>query len=203
MVYSRQMQATHCREAPSWTGRWFSPKGDRWWRVWACPDHLEGLTGYVTSGAGVQTDHFALCQLGGVPDRIRHFGAGSTLPRHAQTRRPIFLTMAPAGASFEDGPLHIDFDHRAVRLNAQPVELASQEYNLLAGLVRKPGAVLSYQRIVELDHRMGWRLVAAKHAGVRLRRKLGLDDDELWDGVIQHVPGIGYRYRTGRFPRCP
>ena len=20
-------------------------KGDRWWRVWACPDHLEGLTG--------------------------------------------------------------------------------------------------------------------------------------------------------------
>jgi hypothetical protein len=39
------MQATHCREAPSWTGRWFSPKVDRWWRVWACPDHLDGLTG--------------------------------------------------------------------------------------------------------------------------------------------------------------
>ena len=45
MVYSHQLQATHCRETPSWTGRWFSPKGDRWWRVWACPDHLEGLTG--------------------------------------------------------------------------------------------------------------------------------------------------------------
>jgi hypothetical protein len=29
----------------SWTGRWFSPRGDRWWRVWACPDHIEGLTG--------------------------------------------------------------------------------------------------------------------------------------------------------------
>jgi hypothetical protein len=26
-------------------GRWFSPKGDRWWRVWSCPDHLEGLWG--------------------------------------------------------------------------------------------------------------------------------------------------------------
>jgi DNA-binding response OmpR family regulator len=130
-------------------------------------------------------------------------GAGSALPPNAQTRRPIFFTMASAGASFEDGPLHIDFDHRAVTLNAQPVELASQEYNLLAGLVRNPGAVLPYQRIVELDHRMGWGHVAAKYACVRLHRKLGLDDDELWGGVIQHVPGIGYRYRTGRFPSCP
>ena len=45
MIYDRNLQSTHCRETPSWTGRWFSPKGDRWWRVWACPDHLEGLTG--------------------------------------------------------------------------------------------------------------------------------------------------------------
>ena len=45
MLYDRNLQATHCCEAPSWTGRWFSPKGERWWRVWACPDHLEGLTG--------------------------------------------------------------------------------------------------------------------------------------------------------------
>jgi hypothetical protein len=45
MVYDHNLQATHCIERPSWTGRWFSPKGDRWWRVGACPDHLEGLTG--------------------------------------------------------------------------------------------------------------------------------------------------------------
>lgn len=45
MVYDGTMQADHCAEPPSWTGRWFSPWGDRWWRVWACPDHLEGLTG--------------------------------------------------------------------------------------------------------------------------------------------------------------
>jgi hypothetical protein len=29
MVYSRQLQATHCRAVPLWTGRWFSPRGDR------------------------------------------------------------------------------------------------------------------------------------------------------------------------------
>ena len=34
MVYDRNLQSDHCYEAPSWTGRWFSPKGDRWWRVW-------------------------------------------------------------------------------------------------------------------------------------------------------------------------
>jgi hypothetical protein len=45
MVYSHQLQATDCGEAPSWTGRWFTPKGDRWFRVWACPEHLDGLTG--------------------------------------------------------------------------------------------------------------------------------------------------------------
>jgi hypothetical protein len=33
MVYSQQLQATHCRQAPAWTGRWFSPRGDRWFRV--------------------------------------------------------------------------------------------------------------------------------------------------------------------------
>ena len=45
MVYSQQLQTTHCREKPTYTGRWFSPKGDRWFRVWACPYHLEGVTG--------------------------------------------------------------------------------------------------------------------------------------------------------------
>jgi len=45
LVYSAQLQATHCREEPSWTGRWFNLRGDRWWRVWACQDHLDGLTG--------------------------------------------------------------------------------------------------------------------------------------------------------------
>jgi hypothetical protein len=45
LVYDGTMQADHCHQEPSWTGRWFSPSGDGWWRVWACPDHLDGLTG--------------------------------------------------------------------------------------------------------------------------------------------------------------
>ena len=36
----------------AWTGRWRSPRGDRWWIVWACPDHLVGLTGLLQFGFG-------------------------------------------------------------------------------------------------------------------------------------------------------
>jgi hypothetical protein len=54
MIHSRQLQATHCREEPAWTGRRFSPRGDRWFRVWACPNHLEGLTGLLQFGTTVK-----------------------------------------------------------------------------------------------------------------------------------------------------
>jgi hypothetical protein len=50
MVYSEQLQATHCAELPEYTGRWFAPKGDRWFRVWACSAHLAGLTGIKQFG---------------------------------------------------------------------------------------------------------------------------------------------------------
>ncbi len=45
MVFGRNDQATHCAETPIWTGRWLAPNGERWWQVWSCPEHLEGLTG--------------------------------------------------------------------------------------------------------------------------------------------------------------
>jgi hypothetical protein len=45
LIYSRQLQATHCAGQPTWSGRWRSPKGDRWFLVWACQKHLDGLTG--------------------------------------------------------------------------------------------------------------------------------------------------------------
>jgi hypothetical protein len=49
-VCDHNLQATHCVESPTGTGRWFAPSGDRWWRVWSCPDHLDGLTRLRESG---------------------------------------------------------------------------------------------------------------------------------------------------------
>ena len=57
MTYDSVMQANHCDERPTYTGRWFSPRGDQWWRVWLVPitwrdciDHRARLTGSGSSG---------------------------------------------------------------------------------------------------------------------------------------------------------
>jgi hypothetical protein len=49
MIYRHKLQATHRTEPPSWTGRSFTPRGGRWFRVWVCPDHLEGEPGSESS----------------------------------------------------------------------------------------------------------------------------------------------------------
>ena len=95
MVYSKQLQAAHCRETPSWTERWFSPKGDRWWRVWSCPDHLEGLTVLREFGprrpAEMPTPPFrqltaALPQVRGMPLRTGIWRSRNVRPPTAQAR---------------------------------------------------------------------------------------------------------------------
>jgi hypothetical protein len=51
VVYGYSGQAAHCLQPTSHTGRWYSPRDDgRYWRVWACPDHLEGLVAITETG---------------------------------------------------------------------------------------------------------------------------------------------------------
>jgi hypothetical protein len=38
MIYSDQLQATHCDEPPAWKGVWRDAKGKRWY-VEACRKH--------------------------------------------------------------------------------------------------------------------------------------------------------------------
>jgi hypothetical protein len=51
-VFDHNLQSTHCHERPAFTGQWHSPRGDRWWRVWTCPNHVEGLTAVRDFGRG-------------------------------------------------------------------------------------------------------------------------------------------------------
>lgn len=44
MIYSRQLQATHCYEPAPWRGRWKDAKG-KLHQVWACEGHAAGLEG--------------------------------------------------------------------------------------------------------------------------------------------------------------
>ena len=51
LVHSKQLQATHCREEPTYTGRCYCPRDDgTYWPVWSCPEHLGGLTGIKEFG---------------------------------------------------------------------------------------------------------------------------------------------------------
>jgi hypothetical protein len=43
MVYSRQLQATHCHESPAWKGIWKDAKGKSWY-VEACREHASKLS---------------------------------------------------------------------------------------------------------------------------------------------------------------
>jgi hypothetical protein len=43
MVYSRQLQAAHCRGAPAWKGVWRDRKGQSWY-VEACQEHAPKVT---------------------------------------------------------------------------------------------------------------------------------------------------------------
>ena len=51
MVYSRQMQATHCNEKPSGMGRWFNPRVTAGFESGRVPDHLDAGRGCGSSGA--------------------------------------------------------------------------------------------------------------------------------------------------------
>jgi hypothetical protein len=48
MVYSRQLQATHCRQPPAWKGQWRDAKGT--WYVEACRTHAPKVTSEASEG---------------------------------------------------------------------------------------------------------------------------------------------------------
>jgi len=49
MLYSHQLQATHCRQEPAWKGIWTDRKGKGWY-VEACRQHAPKLTSAASEG---------------------------------------------------------------------------------------------------------------------------------------------------------
>ena len=56
MVYSRQLQATHCRQPPLWTGIWRDRMGKSWY-VEACRKHAPKATQQTPGGMHYASDH--------------------------------------------------------------------------------------------------------------------------------------------------
>jgi DNA-binding response OmpR family regulator len=99
-------------------------------------------------------------------------------------------------ASFDDGTLHIDFDHREVTLDGHPLQLTPVEHLFLVQLVSHQGEVLSTERLDAMwgnpDHVARRR---ATYTVFRLRQKMGWDVAGEDGSPLETVPGQGYRWR--------
>jgi DNA-binding response OmpR family regulator len=103
-------------------------------------------------------------------------------------RRPT-----PPGDALRVGELEIDFEARRVRVNGEVVHLTPTEFDLLALLAARPGAVFSREQL--LAEVWGWRDGSGQRtvdSHVRgLRRKLGTD-------LVRTVHGVGYALEAPR-----
>jgi DNA-binding response OmpR family regulator len=104
----------------------------------------------------------------------------------ARLRRPVL----EHGDSIQCGDLAVNLTARRALVKGAPIELTKVEFDLLAVLVKKPGAAVARQRLVDeaLDpEREGTERTLDVHMS-RLRRKLGSCARSL-----QTVWGVGYR----------
>jgi two-component system response regulator QseB len=86
------------------------------------------------------------------------------------------------------GPITLDPVHRTATLEGRELTLTAKEFSLLEALLRRPGAVLSRERLEESIY--GWGEEIGSNAVEvhlhNLRRKMGSE-------FIKNVRGVGYR----------
>ena len=132
-----------------------------------------------------------------VPDRIAGLNAGADdyllkpfdLDELIARLRALLRRHAGAASSVMTvGTLSLDAVQRTVTQNGCELSLTAKEFALLEALLRRPGAVLSRERLEESIY--GWGEEIGSNAVEvhlhNLRRKLG-------GNVIRNVRGVGYR----------
>jgi len=120
------------------------------------------------------------------------FGGGELLARlRALLRR---IKPAVATSSFRFGRVEVDFAHRRVKKDGQPLKLTSMEYALLQLFITHRDKVLTHRQI--LRDLWGTKAEGQTHYlrtyMLRLRRKL--EDDLDAPKYFQTESGVGYRF---------
>jgi DNA-binding response OmpR family regulator len=90
------------------------------------------------------------------------------------------------------GPVTIDLDARRVTMQDAEISLTRKEYDLLAALARRPGAVVTREQLLADVWQTTWQgnpHTVEVHVA-SLRAKLGDP------GLVQTVRGVGYRLRA-------
>jgi DNA-binding response OmpR family regulator len=112
----------------------------------------------------------------------------------ALLRRTQLAGEARGDAALTSGALAMWPERLEVRLRDRPVPMTVTEFRLLEAMIRRPGVVLSRERLLELVRDDG-SVVAGRLIDTyvrRLRKKLG-EIDESFDR-IETVIGAGYRW---------
>ncbi|NUO79303.1 response regulator [candidate division KSB1 bacterium] len=119
------------------------------------------------------------------------FSMGELLARlRVATRHAQPLADTP---EFRNGHLFVDFVHREVTVNEQPVKLTATEYNLLLLFIKHAGKVLTHRQILKevwgphtVEQTQYLRVYMAQ-----LRKKLELDPSQ--PQLFLTESGVGYR----------
>jgi two-component system response regulator RegX3 len=145
----------------------------------------------VISARGDEVDRIVGLELGADDYLVKPFGFRELVARiNAVTRR--VGERAAAAPTLRVGALTVDTAARRVMLDGREIDLTAKEFDLLAALAARPGAVLSRQRLLaevwDGRHHLATKTIDVHVAA--LRRKLG---DPGW---VQTVRGVGFRLRA-------
>lgn len=145
----------------------------------------------VLSVQDAEQDKIAALDAGADDYVTKPFGTGELLARlrvatrHAQ---PV-----PESPEFRNGHLYVDFVHRLVQANGQPVKLSAIEYDLLLLFIKHAGKVLTHRQILKevwgphnVEQTQYLRVYMAQ-----LRKKLELDSSQ--PQMFLTESGVGYR----------
>ena len=145
----------------------------------------------VITARGDEIDRVVLLELGADDYLVKPFGFRELVARIGAVTRRTALAAPSQNVVQQIGRLTIDRDARRVELDGDEVELTPKEFDLLAFLADRPGAVRTREDIVEQvwdEHWFGPTKTLDVHIAA-LRRKLGPD----W---ITTFRGVGYRLET-------
>lgn len=145
----------------------------------------------MLTARGEDTDRIVGLELGADDYLAKPFN-----PRELLARIRAILRRAqgppPEEPIFEAAGLRVDPARRELRVDGQPVELTTTEFDILRVLVASAGRVVPRERLMELARGEEW---SAFERGVdvhisHLRRKLG--DDPRLPRRIKTIRGVGY-----------
>ncbi len=145
----------------------------------------------VLSVQDAEQDKIAALDAGADDYVTKPFGMGELLARLRVATR--HAQPAPESSEFRNGHLYVDFVHRLVKVNEQPVKFTAIEYDLLLLFIKHAGKVLTHRQILKEvwgPHNVEQTQYLRVYM-TQLRKKLELDPGQ--PQMFLTESGVGYR----------